>query len=707
MDGNTIQTDEAFALQVEKLISDPSDLVNLKETQERIRTYLLDPNYSSIFLVDSKNNLILQIGTLEEKPGLLLENQMIETNITHQIDLSDLYLTQSGTIRMDLVVPIVLQSSKKQPAPAFLIFLINPESSLYPLLESNTDYYRSLETLLVRRESGSALYLNSVRIVDNSALNENIPLDRSNAVSVMAVKGSTGSVKGNNYQNVPVMAYIAPIEDSNWKLITEIDQSEINHSVNQLRVIISLCALFLSAVLILVVVLLWRRKTTEISKGLTVSEKKRKDLEEKYALLFNQANDAILLIEENGKIIECNHSAVELYGYSKEELLSLSIANLRSEKAKDLISTDMEKVKNRKSNVFQTVHQKKDGSLISVDVSSRFVSVDNKQYFQSMIRDITEKKSAEDKLRRSEEALTRAQEVSHVGSWLYDHKNHRMERSAESNQILGLSINDQSFGIQTQKMIHPEDIDRVMRIINENLSKGRNFVVESRIVRPDGTQRDIWVESGQVIHDEEGNILAVSGIIQDITEKKAAERELRKNENLLQRIYDLLPVGLWITDEKGKITRLNKMVTEIWGKDILVSHEDFWVFRGRRLPSRQEIKPEDWTSNKTINEGITIRDEMIEIDAYDGQTKTILNYSTPIFDDNGKLEGSIILNLDITELKKAEEQLSAQLDELRRWNTATLGREKRILELKKEINDLLEKQGLPKKYMSAEEEPHG
>jgi len=70
------------------------------------------------------------------------------------------------------------------------------------------------------------------------------------------------------------------------------------------------------------------------------------------------------------------------------------------------------------------------------------------------------------------------------------------------------------------------------------------------------------------------------------------------------------------------------------------------------------------------------------------------------------LEGAIVLNLDISELKKAEEQLSAQLDELRRWNLATLGRETRIRELKMEINKLLIECGNPPKYQSVMDDEH-
>jgi PAS domain-containing protein len=241
-------------------------------------------------------------------------------------------------------------------------------------------------------------------------------------------------------------------------------------------------------------------------------------------------------------------------------------------------------------------------------------------------------------------------------------------------------------------VIHTDDQERIKQILDKANQDKALYSFETRITRPDGTERDIWVEAGEMVLDDHGELIASSGIVQDITEKKKAEREIRKSENLLQKIYELLPVGLWITDKSGKL--------------ILVAQDEFQVFHGRRLPSGEEIKPHDWASVHTINEGVTIRDEMIEIDAYDGKTKTILNYTTPILSESGEMEGAIVLNLDISELKNAERQLSNQLDELRRWNLATLGRENRIRDLKMEINELLAKQGLPPKYQSVTGEDH-
>lgn len=706
VDGQTIQNDRSFSRSIGQLLLDPDDLITLKENQNRIQTLLLDPNYSSVFLVDSKENILIQVGNLDEKPGLSLSTKITETNITHEVELTDLYLTKENTVRMDMIVPIY--GGENEPAIAFLVYLIDPDPIFYPLIQSLPSNYETVETLLVRKDKGGALFLNELRFEENTALKLWLSSDNVSVPAIMAVNGTVGIVNGEDYRGAPVMASIVPVQDTDWKLIAKLDWDEIYSPIRRQFWAATITSVLLLIATGLIINLLWRKRSEQITKGLSESETKRRNLQEKYSTLFNQANDAILLIEENGKIIEANDQAVKMYGYSLKELLSLSIADLRDKNVIPQISIDMEHVKNGTANFFETTHRKKNGEVFSVDVSSRYLSIGGKGFFQSLIRDVTQRKQAEDQLRRSELALKKAQQVSHVGSWFWHADTNKIDRSDEMYQILGLAKNtsDSDFYDLFETVIHISDQARIKQILDKASQEKSLYSFETRITRPDGIERDIWVEAGEMILNEHGDLIASSGIVQDITEKKIAEREIKKSENLLQKIYELLPVGLWITDKTGRLVRSNKMVKEIWGKDILVAQDDFEVFHGRRLPSKEEIRPDDWASVHTINEGVTIRDEMIEIDAYDGKTKTILNYTTPIFDEEGQLEGAIILNLDITDLKKAEKMLSDQLDELRRWNLATLGRENRIRDLKTEINDLLADQGKPPKYQSVVGDEH-
>lgn len=708
VDARAFQNDQGFSHDMQVLMENQDDLLLIKEHQSRLGTLLYNPNYSSIFILNSSGKNVFQVGKLGDQPGELALGAINPSDTEHEIMLTDLYVAADGLVKMDLLVPIYDEGMKDQPSYAYLDFLITPDAALYPMLQAFTASEQSLETLLVRDEEGNALFLNDLRFQDNGALKFEISSSNSNVLAVKAIRGSTGFSTGVDYRGVPVMGFILPIEGTGWKLIVKIDQEEVFGPVRKDYWIITISSAVIAICFVFLLFRLWRRKSASMAQGLSDSETKRRVLEQKYLTLFNQANDAILLMEENGKITEANEKASALYGYSRDELLSLTIHDLRDELSKDQVQANMARVKEKAGDFFETTHRKKDGQQIFVEVSSRYLSIGGKGYFQSLIRDITEKKKSEEDLKHSEKELNKAQQVSHVGSWYQDLKSNSITWSEEMYRIFGLSKAEKpkQFSELIKMTTHPDDLGKVMKISSEGLKNKKKFSFEARIVKPDGRERVIWVEAGELFLNDAGDVVAVSGIVQDITERKKAERELRKREDLLQRIFDFLPVGLWITDSQGRLIRSNKLVKEIWGKDLLVDVDHFDVFHGRRLPSREEIQPDDWASVHTVREGVTIRDEMVEIDAYDGKTKTILNYSTPIIGDDKELEGAVVLNLDITELKKAEEQLVAQLDELRRWNQATLGRENRIRELKIEINDLLIKQGLKPKYKSVIGEDH-
>ncbi|WP_291322941.1 MASE3 domain-containing protein, partial [Desulfonatronospira sp.] len=143
---------------------------------------------------------------------------------------------------------------------------------------------------------------------------------------------------------------------------------------------------------------------------------------------------------------------------------------------------------------------------------------------------------------------------------------------------------------------------------------------------------------------------------------------LRKSEALFRKIFEILPIGLWVADKNGKLKQGNPAGVAIWGMEPKVGQDEYGVFKARRLPSGEEIAPEDWALAHTVNKGVTIVDELLEIDAFDGKKKIILNYTAPILDSNGEMEGAIIVNQDITERQLAEEKIRLMNQQLEKSN---------------------------------------
>ena len=168
----------------------------------------------------------------------------------------------------------------------------------------------------------------------------------------------------------------------------------------------------------------------------------------------------------------------------------------------------------------------------------------------------------------------------------------------------------------------------------------------------------IW---GRDITEHKRAEMALQGSEKELEKKTRllaeVEQELQKQEALLEKIFKILPVGLWFADKNGKLLRGNSVGKQIWGMEPLVGQEEYGVFKARRLPSGEEITPEGWALAHTVNKGVTIVDEILEIEAFDGKKKVICNYTAPVLDEQGNIQGAIVVNQDITEQKQAEDAL--------------------------------------------------
>jgi len=125
--------------------------------------------------------------------------------------------------------------------------------------------------------------------------------------------------------------------------------------------------------------------------------------------LYDNANDGIFTMDVNGLIINVNEKAMEMYGFSKEQMLGLNISLLEMEKNKNLWEERMQRLIEGESLIFETEHYRKDGSTIVVEISAKAIRVGGDTFIQSILRDITEKK-------RLRSQLLHAQKMESIGT---------------------------------------------------------------------------------------------------------------------------------------------------------------------------------------------------------------------------------------------------------------------------------------------------
>jgi len=150
----------------------------------------------------------------------------------------------------------------------------------------------------------------------------------------------------------------------------------------------------------------------------------------------------------------------------------------------------------------------------------------------------------------------------------------------------------------------------------------------------------------------------------DITDRKRAEEALREQEALLSLILETLPVGVWVTDKAGTIVTSNPAARQIWGGAHYVGLEKYGDYQGWWPDTGERIEAGDWALARAVTRGETSLGEVIDIQGFDGSRKTIINSAAPLLGDQGEILGAIVVNQDVTAMRKAEKTLREQARQL-------------------------------------------
>lgn len=266
--------------------------------------------------------------------------------------------------------------------------------------------------------------------------------------------------------------------------------------------------------------------------------------EAKFRALYDATGDAVMLFE-NGRVVDSNAAAARLFGYERAEAL-LGVApwelspetqpsgRSSEELARERIATVLDRGVLR----FEWTHMRADGTIFPADVMlGSLPQLGEGRVFQAVVRDITERKRAERAARTSQEALAKAQEIAHLGSWDWNIVTDELAWSDEIYRIFGLM--PQEFGATYGaflERVHPEDRAAVQAAVDVALATQKPYSIEHRVVRPDGVERIVH-ERGDVTVGPDGEPVRMVGTVQDITDRKEAENEVKRlNEELEQRV---------------------------------------------------------------------------------------------------------------------------------------------------------------------------
>lgn len=396
---------------------------------------------------------------------------------------------------------------------------------------------------------------------------------------------------------------------------------------------------------------------------LTGAEQTLHESENKYETLLEQASDGIFIADLSGKYILVNEQACRLVGYSKDELLSMNIRELVAPEDLERAPLRLDELKTGKTLITERTLVRKDSSRVLCEVSAKMLS--NGQY-QSIIRDITERKMTENALRRSEERYRSLFENMTNGfarcQMLYDEDgrpvdfvfldvNNAFKKLTGLPDVIGKRVTDVIPGILES---NPEVFENYGRVAKT----GKPEKFEAFVP---GLESGIWF-SVSAYSPETGFFVS---IFENITERKLTENALRENEERLRLSLQAANQGLYDLNVQTGEAIVNREYVEMLGydPDTFVETNSAWI--ERLHPDDREITSKaysDYINGLTPEYRVEFRQR-----TKDGNWKWILSLGKIVeYDAAGKPLRMLGTHTDITERKRAEEVLRQSEDNFAR-----------------------------------------
>jgi PAS domain S-box-containing protein len=364
--------------------------------------------------------------------------------------------------------------------------------------------------------------------------------------------------------------------------------------------------------------------------------------------LLDQSYDAIEVIDlETKRLLDVNETEIAQLGYSREELLSMTIFDIDPQVTLEIVARNLEQIRKDGFVIIESLHRRKDGTTFPVEINVKHVKLD-KDYVVAVSRDITERKIRTERLQEYEKVVENLDEMIVVVN-----RDHRYVLANRAFLDYRRMTKEQLIGRHASEILHSGSYETIVKGKLNDSFKGKIVHYEMKYEYPHIGARELSITYLPI--EGPNGIDRVAAVLTDITERKQAAQLLEESEKRFRAVHQRAPVGIALVDSNsGRFLQVNPKLCEITGR----SAEEML-----QLGFQDITHPDDMVeSREQLQQLIEEKTRLYDVDKRylqpDGTIVRVKLSVVPMWASGEEARWHMAIVEDITERKRTEEAIA-------------------------------------------------